>query len=415
MDNIILNDIVINKNIVFYHFKVTGETSSFFRSDTMFFEFPCDVSNIPQSILVLPFVASIYSLTWFNNSILWVPEIDRTFLMSLREVKQSFQEMHYDFQFRGKIVPSKIIDNHIEQSDDAILLFGGGVDAHCSFIRNKTVISRIVNVQGWFESLDAVDKGADDDYRHCKLFAESQNIVFLYVRSNFATMINSSKIDHLYSKRLRESWWHGFQHSQAFISTAMVLAFKYGVSNIYIASSNTTGDQVACASDVTTDSMFSFAENGRVVHDAFELNRQEKIKIIVDYQKKTGKPYPLKVCSFNDHNCCECEKCFRTIIEIVAENGDVNAFGFDVPTSLKNYYQDVVYRRIGLWGIGFESKIYWTKTRERMLENYDQIKDKEFVDWFLNFDFVKAHRQGLLRYYRQNFFSILKRKLNLKK
>jgi hypothetical protein len=46
-----------------------------------------------------------------------------------------------------------------------------------------------------------------------------------------------------------------------------------------------------------------------------------------------------------------------------------------------------------------------------MRENYDIIQDKEFVDWFLNFDFDKAHRQGLRRYYRQNFFSILKRKM----
>ena len=46
-----------------------------------------------------------------------------------------------------------------------------------------------------------------------------------------------------------------------------------------------------------------------------------------------------------------------------------------------------------------------------MLENYDMIEDKEFVDWFLNFDFDKAKREGLRRYYSQNFFSILRRKL----
>ena len=41
------------------------------------------------------------------------------------------------------------------------------------------------------------------------------------------------------------------------------------------------------------------------------------------------------------------------------------------------------------------------------------IQDKEFVDWFMNFDFDKAKRQGLMRYYRKNFFSILKRKLHI--
>ena len=40
-------------------------------------------------------------------------------------------------------------------------------------------------------------------------------------------------------------------------------------------------------------------------------------------------------------------------------------------------------------------------------------EQKEFVDWFLTFNFEKVQRQSRLRYYKNNFFSILKRKLHL--
>ena len=416
MDNIILNRIEIQKKTtVYYYFEVTGKTKMFFRDFVLFYDFGEDVRNIPISILAIPFVGAFQSLTWLNNSILWIPEIDKTYYNSIKLVKLAFQEMHYDFPLRGKVVPAKLINNDLGISsinDQSILLFGGGVDAHCSFIRNKHNISSIMNVQGWFSNINELNRAALDDFMHCQEFANQHNIGFMKVRSNFGYIINSQKINKIYSKRLHESWWHGFQHSQAFISTAIVLAFKHSIPHIIIGSSNTIGDVVACASDITTDSMFAFAKSGDVIHDAFELNRQEKVKLIVDYQLLSKKKYPLKVCSFNDCNCCECEKCFRTILEIIAEGGDVRDFGFEITIPLKQFYQDVMNRNLALWGIAFEDKIYWKETKRRMKENYPNIQDKDFVDWFLAFDFFKAKRIGLFKYYRKNFFSILKRKFN---
>ena len=72
----------------------------------------------------------------------------------------------------------------------------------------------------------------------------------------------------------------------------------------------------------------------------------------------------------------------------------------------------VIRRDVALWGVGKES-YYYKQTRQRMKENYENIEDKEFVDWFIDFDFQKAKQNGLIRYYRKNLFSILKRKLHL--
>lgn len=70
-----------------------------------------------------------------------------------------------------------------------------------------------------------------------------------------------------------------------------------------------------------------------VIHDAYELSRQQKIRVIVDAKKEADVQVNLRVCSFKEENCNQCEKCFRTMIEIVAEGGNVNDFGFHIEGS----------------------------------------------------------------------------------
>lgn len=415
MENLVLQKIEIEGTTVKYHFYATGYISTLFKEQIMFCNFGMDVSDVPKSILSIPFVGAFVALAWIIDANIWVPELDRTFYEAMKSVKNAFQEMHYDFTFKGRLVPSRLVDNVITKSDNSMLLFGGGIDAHCSFIRNKGHISHLINIQGWYESTDSENKPANKEIKHCEQVAISNGIQSIFVKSNFASILKIDQIDRKYRDALHESWWHGFQHAMAFITIAIVPAFFVGISNLIIGSSNTVGDKVACASDITTDSEYRFAGFGSVVHDGFELSRQQKVEIIVQHQKRTQKPYPLEVCSFNNQNCCKCEKCFRTIIEIIAEGGEISDFNFNIDEPLISYFTKILYSHLGLWGMDFERKIYWNSTFARIHENWDNIKEKDFCNWLLNFDFDKAKRQGLIRYYRQNFFSILKRKLHLSK
>lgn len=413
MYNIILDSIEVKRNIVFYNFSCSSELDTMLRTRQMFLEYQEDMSAVPQSILSIPFIASILGVAWLTNANVYVDELDSTYYYALREVREAYRDMYDRAYLKGRVVPCRIVENRIEKSKESLLLFGGGVDAHCSYLRNRDSVCRIMNIQGWLQSIDSEDKAADADRDHCQNVASRMNLSFDYVRSNFARVVNSKFFNGKYQKILGDTWWHGLQHSMAFISIAIPLAFKHGISNIIIASSCTKGRIKPCASFITTDSAFRFAETGGVLHDAFELSRQQKIGVIVNYQKMSNQSYPLKVCSFNDRNCCECEKCFRTIIEIIAEGGRIQDFGFPIQIPLKEYFEDVMKRRLGLWGMSFERDIYWMDTMKRIQENSEQIIEKDFADWFLQFDFDKEHKRSLRRYYRENIVSILKRKLHL--
>lgn len=416
MDGVILKEIKVNGNHVDYHFEVTGILKPYFSTDTMFVEYQEDMSMVPESILAAPFVASIIPMMWATNTVMWVKELDKTFYDSILRVHDAYQRLYSHFPLKGNLIPANFIDNQLDVKSESLLLFSGGLDANCTYVRIRETKPLLFNIQGWYKKLTDEDKAADADIRDVNVFAKREGIEGTSAKSNFAVVVKEKEWQKNIRPKFGDSWWHGFNHSMAFITIAMPLAFKRGIKDIYIASSVPMGEFCMCASHVTTDSEFRFAKEGKCIHDGSELVRQGKVQTVVAYQKATGKQYPMRVCSFNDHNCCECEKCFRTVLGLVAEAVDIRDYGFYIEKPLKEHWEDVMYRRAGLMSFKSERVLHWPYIIPRMKANYDKMnqEQKEFVDWFLNFDFDKAKREGLRRYYRHNFFSILKRKLQIK-
>ena len=413
--DVILTDIERKGRLVLYHFSTSHELSDYFMTDTLLIEYDRDMTNIPESVLSIPFVSCLLAFSWILDCNLWVKDIDKTFYDSVPRIRKAYQEIYDHYPLHGRFVPAILTRNELQKDETlihkAVVLFSGGADCQATFIRNLNKSPMLCNIQGWYDSLDSHDVAAEADKRDISRFADEYHVPFCYVRSNFAKVF-SRVFDERFSKKLGDTMWHGFLHSMAFIGIAIPIAYLSGIQEILIASSLTTGLNFLCASNLTTDSEFCFAKDGFTTHDGFELNRQGKMKVIVDHQKSTGKPYFMRVCSFNDHNCCECEKCFRTILGIVAEGGDIKNFGFNINGSLKDHWIKVLSEKAGLMSFKSEKFIHWPHIKKRMLENYDIIEDKEFVDWFMNFNFDRAKRKGLIKYYRKNFFSIIKRKLN---
>ncbi len=79
MGDIQLHEIIVSKNIVRYRFSVSDNLKKFFTTDEMFVCYNQDVSDLPESILIIPFVGSIIALTWLTDSTLWVKEIDESY------------------------------------------------------------------------------------------------------------------------------------------------------------------------------------------------------------------------------------------------------------------------------------------------------------------------------------------------
>ena len=412
MNKIVLQDIIIDGSLVKYKFLVNQEMKRFFNTETMFLRYEHNMTDVPLSILSIPFVNCMAGLSWLTGAMLFVDEIDETYYYAFKQLKVAYSELH-DTSLSGMFVPSIIRKNEIPKNDQYLLLFGGGVDCHSSYLRNRDRVSAVINIFGWSRNMNDFSEIDESDKKSTKSFADRFGINSFHVSTNFASQFNHKEIDNVLCRKLHTSYWYGFLHSMAFLAISAPIAWLNKCSNLMIASSFSKDRvDVHCGSYITTDSEFIFATNGTTVHDGFELNRQEKVKLLVDYQKTQVEPYFLHACSFNEDNCCECSKCLRTIYELAAEGADPRAYGFNrINGSLQEHIETQIERNIHKLKI---EKYYYHLTKQRMRQNYENIQDKEFVDWFLVFNFDKAKRKGLIKYYRKNFLSILKRKIHTK-
>ena len=416
-ESVRLNKIEVEKNIIKYKFSVSCGLSKYFNTNEMFVEYQedIDLNDIPESILVIPFVSSVLPLMWLTDSIMWIKSIDKTFYRSLKRVKDSYQEIYDYYPLKGSLISANFEINNLKKERESLVLFSGGLDAQTTYLRHKDENPLLFNIQGWYK-INTSEKSvvADKDIKDITVFSEREKLDFLYAKSNFATLINVKYFKRKIEKKLKDNWWHGFQHSMSFISISIPLCFKYGIEKIYIASSFALGDEGRCASYPTTDGEFEFANFGYVIHDGFELTRQEKVSFIVQHQKKINKEYLLKVCTFNEENCLRCEKCIRTILGIIAENGDLKKFGFNINGSVLEHFKDVFEKDIIYFDVAGENQKHWVHIKQKMKDNYPYISHKDVVDWFLSTDLVNKRKKKVFEYRRKNFFNLLIKKIKRK-
>lgn len=367
MQQIICNKVIIDQYRIECRYTVKGEEllSSFFAEPYLFKAiYDIDISNVPLSIAVIPFVCNVLPIIWVQDTELIVDELDQQFYESIEKFKEGYIAMYPDMQFKGKVSPKQIINNQYA-ADKSAVLFSGGVDAFTTLIshieENPSLITlwgadiAYNNVDGW----KAVDKQVCDT-------SDLLDLDHYIVRTNFRDFI----LDHILKNYLntinpKYGWWHDFQHGIGIISHAAPLAFKLGLEKVYIASSFTKNDigSYTCASDPTIDNYVKFGST-KVVHDGYELNRQMKIKKICDYTEANKLNLPVRVCwvSKDGKNCCKCEKCYRTIMGVLAENKDPKSLGFE------RYDENIRHHML--------KELRWKKISKYNFRRYRYIQDK---------------------------------------
>lgn len=392
-------------------FDVSNGLKKFFSPEHHFFvEFTCDISDVPASVLIVPFLTNVLQLSWLTNSVIWVDEIDSVFYKNLYRLKTAFGELYPYYKFGGTLIAARQIDNHYDIQREAVLLFTGGIDATASLIRHEHLSPILLNTNGWYcKNSDECNPVYDADFEAISRIAHTHDLHSIFVKSNFATFINGNKVNEVFGKIVNNTWWFGFQHSPAFLGCAIVAGYHFRVRKIYIASSYTFGQNVVCVSDPRIDSCISCSEM-TTVHDGYELSRQDKVKLITAYQAGTAKKAELRVCSFNTHNCCCCEKCFRSMLALIAEGVDkLEQFGFDLdePILDKTRYF-IEYKAMEL---DHNHVVFWQDIVRRMGDNYQNLVHKEVYDYLKNIDLDHAKRRSILHHYKADYKDILKRKL----
>ena len=378
-NKIVIDDIIINNNRITYNYTVTGEWKEAFKIDEAFYiEYSCNIKNVPKSVAVIPLLANLLPMAWVYDAAIYLPVCDEDFYYSIKDLKKGYEEMYPMMQLKGNIIVDELQKNKCNGSGKAVF-FSGGVDAFNTLVNHADERPTLLTVWGadvQFE--DAI--GWERVQKHLMQTAKSFGVGCVTIKSCFRRFLDEGVLTRKV-KKSGDGWWHGFQHGIGIISHAAPVMYVLGSQTVYFASSFTAADKgkVTCASDPTIDNHVHFC-GANVCHDGYEFNRQMKIHNIVQFSKKTGRKIALRVCwqSSGGSNCCNCEKCWRTILGIYAEGFDPKEFGF--------YYNNkqlfILANKMRYSGDKMFSALRYSPIQKAMQKNVKKNTLPKSIRWF---------------------------------
>jgi len=357
---LVLNNILFNDygKRIDYDYSVDSSVQKYFNTkDSFYIKYGIDVSNIPKSVAVIPFLSNIIPIAWFGNFYIEVDEIDEDFFNAIEEVKTEFSKQYPNYTLKGGVKAKKIIKNSISGNKSA-MLFSGGVDAYATYIRTIEEQLDLITIHGADIAIE--DKTQWNDFTNLidkeSLLKKNEKE---YIETNVRTFYTYQV--ELLLKDI--GWWGKVQHGLSLIGSVAPLSFIKKYTTLYIASSYTKQVDVAWGSTPEVDNKISWS-GLKVIHDGYELKRQDKVDLIADFGAKSKNPIHLRVCYSErrkDFNCSNCEKCYRTILGLVLAGENPNNYGFIVN---EKFYSDMFnVLQLGSSSIGM--KYFWRELMEK--------------------------------------------------
>jgi hypothetical protein len=317
--------------------------------------YPIDISDVPQSILVIPFLTNVLPIAWCYGATIYVEEVDLDFFEAQKMWQRAFQDYYPKLNISGGIVAERCVDNRIKEPKTApLVLFSGGVDATFSLWGNHALKPHLVSIQGADVYCSPADNVAWDliSARHEKI-ANELGSNYYSIESSFKTWLAVWKLNVFAKQAGGWNWWFNLQQGSSLIGLCAPLAWKLQSKRIIISSSFSCNDEVytPCGSNPSMDETIRYF-GATSQHYDFTVSRQEKLAFLCQEASLRGVEIPLRVCwkERTGYNCCKCEKCLRTIFGILAEDAEPKLFGFDATSEeLTAYIQDPEFKMGVFW------------------------------------------------------------------
>lgn len=372
----------INKvnNKIEYIYEYEGKWREILLQNTnMFVEYYENIENVPDSIAVIPFLCNILPISWVFDLEIRVEVLDENFLNCIENVKKGYIDMYPKIAMLGNLRVEKVEKNNYTSKKSGVL-FSGGIDAFNTLFNH--IDEKPILLTAWGSDIPLKDITGWEKVKeyHIEL-AKKFGLEASFVKSNFRDFFNYGVLTEYISKRINGEWWHEFQHGIGLIGLFAPLSYINNISTLYIASSFNVNDKgkYTCASDPTIDNYLKFC-SCNVIHDGYEYTRQDKIANICRYlEYNKDKSITVRVCwqSLGGENCCECEKCYRTILGILAQKNDPSKFGFNLTDKKRSKMMKKLPKYV-------KNNTYnmYSNIQERFLENYTVMDTPKDLMWF---------------------------------
>jgi len=337
---------IINKNKIVV--KANRSFSRKFIKEDFFAEYDesINLTKLNKSIVTIPFILSIIPVVWVSNKTYSIEVMDRDLYYSLQEVKKVFRIFYPEQEWAGELIPEQLVTNTIVPStisDEPALaiLFSGGldsVDTSISYLDAKQLL-----VTAWGADVKVrASKQWNRVLGQCQNFSQTYGHDHTFIKSNFREF---TETQYLYNKFPR--WWVRVSHALSLAGLVAPLLIKHKIPALLIASTYTIEHPNPYGSHPAIDNNITFAGSS-VYHACADKDRVQKIMNFTNICREKNITLPnLRVCwsSPQGENCLKCEKCLRTLTEIIIAGQVPEEYGFNISVDkaiqkIKKFFQE---------------------------------------------------------------------------
>ncbi|MFP9058907.1 hypothetical protein ACLI4R_00075 [Natrialbaceae archaeon A-chndr2] len=361
---------------------------------------------VPESIRCLPALSQIAPVAWATGADIYVESVDATFVRGLEDVKANMLEM-YPFLEGGNLYAQEVVDRgQVNETDgdqsvvtndssneparpSAGLLFTGGVDSTCSYVRHRDEAPTLISVRGWTITPDSAD---DHQWEHLRTrtsgFAAERDLETAFIAANMLSFLDHPMLLAHFKRYVDGGWYSSVGHGLGLLGLCAPLAFSRSLEDIYMAATHWEGIDLEWGSRPDIDDHVRWAGT-RCHHDGYELTRQERLDVIAEYVETECPELALQTCNVRmDGNCGDCEKCYRTAVGLRLSGLEPSEHGYPFDESSYAAMRDGL--ETGRWILGEDERYMWEDIRNRASETEpNSPAEREFFRWLEGADLTE--------------------------
>lgn len=388
---ITLKKIDRSTNSVSYQFDYPENLGSVFNHSELKFEYDVNITSVPDSVILIPYISNLIPIAWAYDVDLAVPEIDYYYKKSLKEVRKTFAEFYPDMVsktencgIKSKTTVKQYKDRecHRDKTSNKTSLFSGGLDSLTTYVRHQNKPLEIVSINKYKDEYSGNWESIKDQIKE---FADEENVKPYFIRSNLYYLTDHSYLEEEFSESIYTTWWQNVQHGLSYLSACAPLCDAEDISTLYIASTHTSNYDRPWGSHPDIDNKINWAGT-ECIHDGYELSRQEKWQKISDYFEPRGGVF-VQSCG-EPGNCNECFHCSRNIIGLILEELDPNKYGYNVHN--KQFEQIRENIETGVWEMDADHRFFWEDLQRHIPDDPSSTdlpsRSKPFFKWLKTVD-----------------------------
>lgn len=399
-----VDNVVLSGNKLFSRIHVPDGYEKYIKNRDFFAEYDTYV-DVDRSILNIPAVAVAISLAWLTGSNLYVDSIDKAFKENMDKLQVLFKRMYPNLPGSTEIIADELVDNKIMVKDPdnrTSLFFSGGIDSTYSLLKNLEKNPYLVMIWGcdnfaYPERMTHWERAIDIYRDQAKRLGLEQ----FFVKTNVSQVLDDSRIAHDFYKILNyRSLRISISHSLVLLPLSAPLSINKFDHLLMAASGDASFDfdanPHACRPEA--DELIAWADL-KVSQDGM-VHRDVKMRETSRYLEDDR--LTIRVCLRTSEeaarqgllNDCSCEKCYRTIMNLIQEGIDPNTCGFRVDESMFKELQK--YLQSDYVG---SKNYYWGQIKSLIPEEIesDLCGSKGFMEFLRGYELPEPVDPGLSR------------------